>query len=114
MLDLKKPVQTRSGQSVRILTTDRQGEYPVVGLISYASGEERVETWALDGRNYKLGLPDSMDLVNTPPPKRVVYLNDYPDRVPVLHVDRSRADAMAGPDRSARIRVEFEDGQFDE
>jgi hypothetical protein len=63
-LDLTKPVQTRDGQPVRILCTDRPGSRCVVwmfekcGTVNYAG---------LDGKAYG---NDALDLVNVPPKPR--------------------------------------------
>lgn len=54
-IDFTKPVTTRDGRPVRILCTDRPGEWPVVGLI-----EGNIHAWTADGlsqphyRNYDL------------------------------------------------------------
>jgi DNA polymerase-1 len=60
-LDFNKPIRTRSGDAVRILTTDRNGDHPVVALIGWL---ETPKCYGTDGRctgNKRLH-PD--DLIN--------------------------------------------------
>ena len=57
MIDFTKPVQTRSGKSVRILCTDGPQECEVVGIVE---GEHVVRTWELNG----LHTYPSFDLIN--------------------------------------------------
>lgn len=68
-IDFNKPLQTRDGDPVRILCTDAQGYYPVLGL-RWAGDEEHVERWTKDGKFYA----DSEDahchdLVHVPQPR---------------------------------------------
>jgi hypothetical protein len=122
VLDLNKPVQTRDGRKVRVLATDRKGAayYPVLGLLTQADGEETVESWTLVGEFYS-GDTDEADLVNVPE-KIVGYLNVYGTRSQYgqtsyrLYDSRAIADAEADDMRGriACIRVEFEEGRFDE
>lgn len=72
-LDLTKPVQTRDGRTVRILCTDRKGEYPVVGLIILSNGQEISGSWNTCGRFNSLSDDEhDIDLINVPP-KPVKY-----------------------------------------
>lgn len=45
MIDINKKYQTRKGAPVRILCVDREGNYPVVGLIG-----ENVYSWSANGQ----------------------------------------------------------------
>lgn len=61
--DPTKPAQTRDGRSVRILCTDRKGDYPIVGLVG--SSSEEVYSWFANGlwsNNHT-----SHDLINVEP-----------------------------------------------
>jgi hypothetical protein len=49
MIDMDKQYQTRSGRPVRILATDRQGYFPVIGLVQDTDGDEHMETWTIEG-----------------------------------------------------------------
>lgn len=81
MLDLTKPVQTRDGQPVRIICTDRQNseDFVVVGLVQTMFGEEATQTWRLDGSfSLRKSSEHSFDLINVPV-KREGWINIYGD-----------------------------------
>lgn len=49
------------------------------------------------------------------PEKRVFYVNVYPEqRNNISHPSRDQADKYASPRRTACIRVEYEEGRFDD
>lgn len=115
MLDLTKPVQTRSGVPVRILCTDAKKENgPIIGLIQYKDGTESCYRWNADGRFMSPDCEHDYDLVNVPD-KHVFYVNAY-EHDPLLVPQRSReeADRNAAKDRIACVRVEWTEGQFDD
>jgi hypothetical protein len=63
-LDLTKPVQTRDGRKVRILSTDRISEkYPILALIG--EEEEKLYSYTAEGRFYE-NRDARHDLVNVP------------------------------------------------
>jgi len=64
MIDFNKPLKTRSGLNVRIICTDRKGDWPVIGLVEVAPGKEQCLSWKHDGRAH--ACPGEDDLVNTP------------------------------------------------
>ena len=122
VLDLTKPVQTRDGEPVRILATDAKGSYPVVGLVYESeAGEDEAEFWTAAGHYYAAGMESGFDLVNVPE-KLVGYLNVYGTRSQYgqtsyrLYGSRAIADAEADDMRGriACIRVECEEGRFDD
>lgn len=66
-IDWKKPIQTKSGDKVRVLCIDAGGLFPVVGL---ADGV--VRSWNMSGfsavyENYE---EDPYELLNSPPPEK--------------------------------------------
>jgi len=66
-LDLKAPLKTRSGRSVRLLATDAGGDFPLVGLIrDPESGNEAACLWTIEGRSkyYQAGDWHGLELVN--------------------------------------------------
>ena len=82
MIDFTKPVQTKDGRSVRILCTDANSPYPIVGLVNGVSdsegGCEYVLSWTRDGVISNVPGDDSVDLVNAPhrvKVKIIVYTN---------------------------------------
>lgn len=63
-LDLNKPVRTKRGEPVRILTTDAKCKFPIVGLAMREDGEEELESWTAEGRNLLHGVRSDVDLEN--------------------------------------------------
>lgn len=77
-LDLTKPVQTREGDPVRIICTDRKGEYPIIGLITSdnGNGHEDVRAWPIDGQFHSKNM-QRLDLINVPPKPVKYFVNVY-------------------------------------
>ena len=71
MIDFTKPVQTRDGRAVRILTTDTKNTlFPVVGLITGSDGNEYPESWTAEGMNIDgSNCTNDEDLINVDPLK---------------------------------------------
>ena len=123
MIDLTKPVQTKSGLPVTILTTVRQAPNPIVGLITYPDGYQEVATWTADGKSSMaprfIG-PDN-DLVNMPGKQKLdFWVNIYPafsmDHATVEHLNwptKQDADHFARENRIACLHIEqmFSDGE---
>lgn len=69
-LDRNRPVQTRDGKPVRIITwTEGTEIYPVVGEIEGVTG---VHCWTPEGYLYSSGVSGN-DLVNVPPKQTVTW-----------------------------------------
>lgn len=110
MIDFSKPVQAKKGNEAVIYTTDGKGEYPVVGQVKKEDDDWRSGCWTLSGEN---PTQDSdYNLINVPE-KHVRYINFYSGGIGA-HEDRKAADKVATASRIACIRIEFEDGQFDD
>ena len=110
MTDFTKPVQTRSGLPVTIITTEGRAGYPVLG---YIGDEKDLSHWSLNS-HYVLDLDNKYDLINVPE-KRVGYINLFSNfTARGNYTDKSQADRSAGQNRIACIRVEYTEGQFDE
>lgn len=76
-------------------------------------GEHKALCRDIDGREFSVDIALMVSEWNYPPkPKIVGYINVYPHSV--MHDTRSSADKYAGANRIACVRVEFEEGQFDE
>lgn len=73
MFDPTKPVRTRDGRPVRILTTDAPGIFPIIAAVrSYRSSkeEEVAQTYTAAGRYlFAIGDDTPHDLVNFEPPQ---------------------------------------------
>jgi hypothetical protein len=111
-IDITKPVRTRDGRSVRILCTDKKGNYPIVGLVTNEDGSETVCSYRLDGVYYSAG-ESGCDLVNVP--VRVErWLNIYHPSLshsvyPEYCTTRDIADSQAGPNRIGILHIVYED-----
>lgn len=110
-IERDKVYVTGHGKRVRVVCVDNTaggGEYPIIGvgdngdLCSYTSEGHR---W-LDGVS-------EFDLIREVKEKKVRYINIYPNNE-ISHNSRQTADDCAIHDRLARIRVEYEEGQFDD
>lgn len=120
-IDFTKPVQTShpgNPEPVQIITTEGRGTYPVVG---YIGDSNKPTVWTANGRK-QAGLITSEDLMNAPPPKQVRYVNIYGDGRETMagmfrfNLTRAEADekAQSTNRRTACIRIEYTEGQFDE
>lgn len=114
-IEAGKKHRTRGGDEVKILrilvnpTLD-----PVVAILTHPNGDEEALTYRIDGR-FPCDTAASLDLISEIKPKRVVWLNVYGDAYPCFYYpSREVADAGAGTHRIACIRLEFEEGQFDD
>ena len=68
MVDFSKPIQTRDGRSVEIITMKGRNSFPVVGYVS-----ESLDSWTAEGY-YRLDKEfDRLDIINIPEPT-IVYL----------------------------------------
>lgn len=115
MIDFTKPVQTRSGIPVTILTTQVRGSrYPVIGYL----GQETIfSEWTSDGRwLYSSRDPNPKDIINVPE-KRTAYVNIVKGakRVRLYRTAQEAASAFDqdGP-LIARVKIEYTEGQRDE
>lgn len=65
-----RKVVTRDGRSVRIICTDRKGEYPVVGLVMNVKGNKE-GVWTFSKQGYFLvDRVDEFDLFFAPVPQK--------------------------------------------
>ena len=54
--DTSKEVITRDGRKVRVICTDKKGDYPIVALVEYYNGtHESTHSFKKDGRFYANG-----------------------------------------------------------
>jgi hypothetical protein len=101
-IDFTKPVQTRNGYSVRIISTDGHQYYPVVGYIGDAKSPA---AWGLDGAIFSSLQVNDYDLIQVPEKKTLdVWINIYPTRHR-SHATRKIADDCADFDRIACVHV---------
>ena len=116
-IEAGRKYRTRGGDEVEILRTDVRHERPVAGVITYPDSSQIVTDWCVDGHYWRGDRECEHDLISEIKPKRVVWLNVYwGDVFLYMHSSRKSADEGTGVDdsRIACIRVEFEEGQFDD
>lgn len=120
--DITKPVMTRSGTPVRILST--AGPSKSYSIVGYLEGSVMIYVWSDSGIYLPGDVSGEMDLVNVPPaPLAVdVWVNVYATGAKFeIFETRKSADAWAENcsthrKRIARMRasVTVTEGQFDE
>lgn len=110
MIDIRKTYKTRDGRPVELLTTNARGAWPVIGYIGDSEGLRR---WSHDGTNYNFSRTDALALVEVKP-KRVMWLNVYPNGATPAYRTRPDADGRRFDGCIACLKIEFEEGRFDE
>lgn len=114
-IDLSKTYRTRGGNEVKLYAIDESlGKYPVVGVRLLGENHWVSERWTLKGEFY--GVKKSPEDLVEVKRKQVAYLNVYPGGVDQrLFKSQFEANIVASREsRIACIRVEFEEGQFDD
>jgi hypothetical protein len=107
MIDIKKKYKTRSGLDVLLISDQGRGSYPIVGYVGLAT---TVTTWTDTG----ICDPDvdyhPFNLVEVKE-KKVMYvlIDEYGDISSSQNADEQDKRFYV-----TRIRVEYEEGQFDE
>lgn len=96
------------GEKIRVVCIDASPEFPIIGVDS--AGDTL--TYTAEGRLYS-DQSSGYDLVREVKEKQVRYINIYPNNE-ISHNSRQTADDCAIHGRLARIRVEYEEGQFDD
>lgn len=108
MISMGKKYQTRDGQPVELLTTRARGERPVMG---YVGGQDQVSLWTLDGvYTHSHQATHVYDLVEVKP-KRVMWLNVYPNGATSAYRTRPDADSRRFDGCIACLKIEFEEGE---
>lgn len=112
MIDIRKTYKTRDGRPVEIVTTSARDspKWPVMG---YIGDHVNFTFWSPKGIHDVNGRRSNLDLVEVKP-KRVMWLNVYPDGNGLTHESREDADEASMKNRIARLKIEFAEGQFDE
>ena len=111
MIDYEKPVQTKSGMQVEILTIVLAGDYPILGRL----GDGAYRVWDRLGNSVHGVLRYPLALENVPVKKRVVWVNIYKDAAPSAHTSLENAHDFSQPGIGiiGMVKVEIEEGQFD-
>jgi len=106
--------RTRDGRRAWVYATNGVNGYPLIGAIEVIDGGLLSEVWEAGGHIRATSGPKNNDLM---PPKLVRYFNIYRDGVMISGFgfsSRTVADQHAGAERIACIRIEFEEGQYDD
>lgn len=111
-IDWTKPIETVDGQSARVLATDLDSSFPIVIAVTTASRDNETVLLLHSDGSYAKGKPPTVRNVPTAPIVR--YINVYADNLTGGTYDsRADADDNAGPNRTACVRFEFREGQYD-
>ena len=114
-IEAGKKYRTRGGDEVEILRTDLDSDEPIIGVITVKEGGGQWPYTCHPDGSFFFNGEDCNDLISEIKPKRVVWLNFYPDGTcGASRSSKEEADAYSSDIRIARIRVEFEENQFDE
>lgn len=111
-IDFNKPVQTVDGQAVRILCTNMNSDFPIVGIVKTKSGSEWCGLWEADGCS---DVGDCWDLQNAPAQKKTGWINLYSHPPTNTWVDDAvyatveEAKAEATGDDAIQIQIEWEE-----
>lgn len=106
MIDFSKPVQTRDGRPVEIITTKGRGTYPVLG---YAGDSAILFTWTTDGKLLAANMEEvAVNLVNVPEPV-VGWVNVYAGEG-FFHASRDQADRSFRLSRRALLKLTYTKG----
>jgi hypothetical protein len=120
MISMDKKYKTRDGREVKILTTERKDDYPVVGLIVEDSGIETVRSWPLSGV-YSEEHECLADLVETKITLDIegyfnIYKNDdfsfHRNKARAINASYNRKDLLAR--KKVKIEIEIGEGEFDD
>lgn len=113
MIDIRKTYKTRGGRPVEIVTTSARNS-PKRPVIGYVGDDVDFTFWSHEGVYDVYGGSSYLDLVEVEVTlKRVLWLNVYPGGI-FVHDSREYADKCSTENRIARLKIEFEEGQFDE
>jgi hypothetical protein len=110
MIDITKKHTTRNGLEVYLISDKGRGDYPIIGFIG---DDKDVKTWTKEGVFHTGNAFNGLDLVEVKE-KKVAYVNIYPTSIGGSNPSRSIADECSAHIRIACIRIEYEEGQFDE
>lgn len=107
-IDWTKPLQTRDGREVTVITSEARGNYPVLYYVDTSENICR----ATAGGLYYIGETHRLDIINKPE-KFTNWLNVYPNTIGCRYDSRAEADKAATSARIACIKIEGYVGQFD-
>lgn len=107
-LDLSKPLEVKGGSLVKLLSTDANGDFPIV--VQTVSGDVRV--FNRKGES-KYGCYSPIQNVPEKPKEIVKYINFYHGGVSGTYSSRANADLGASSNRVGCQKVVLIEGTFD-
>lgn len=116
-LDLTKPLRTKKGELVTIVTTEGRGEYPVIG---YIGDNDSIDRFTKEGKYYASGTTSTYDLENVPPKplERELYVNINKVNGSLnrggTYDSRAHADRNAHTNRVGCMKITLVEGVFDD
>jgi len=114
-IEAGKKYRTRGGDEVEVLRTDLKRGDPVLAVLTSKVGGYQEAVYYYSDGSYCPDERSPSDLISEIKPKRVVWMNVYQECCTSYGFStREEADDYAGDGRIACVRVEFEEGQFDE
>ena len=123
-VDWSKPIQTRDGKKAELLKILKTNDpYPCIVAIEWKGNEEIIQV-RKNGRYLGSNCEDELDIINVPQ-KGELWVNIYKRSIDegyfcgVGHKTKEESEKCKevpfdGAICIARIKVEFEEGQFDE
>ena len=116
-LEVGKKYRTRNGCEVEILKVGLVGTaHPVCAVYTHSTGYQSVVSYTNLGYLYDFENQTEKDIISEIKPKKVLWVNVYHAVNSQGFSTKEAADhAEQAPDRPRRacIRVEYEEGQFD-
>jgi hypothetical protein len=97
MIDLTKPVQTRSGLPARIVSENGRGAFPVLVIITDPDGSEFLHRVTHAGSSTLAPSENAYDIVNVPEETeefRNIYLKGFYEDDPEVHISHAHADGV--------------------
>jgi hypothetical protein len=109
-LDVTKPLRSKtSKEPITLIAINGRGGYPNIG---YVGSSSQLVEW--DEYGNALEWPHADQIENTPN-KKTGYMNIYPQEVAYgAYSTRKQADHAAQRTRIACVKVEYEEGQYDD
>ena len=109
--EVGKTYKTRDGRDVIIYAIYPEQTYGVHGATFNRIWN--TAKWQLNG-DFMAHDEHPLDLMPPEPETHVAYLNIYNKQAGGFHSTRKKADKNAEEGRTARLRIEWKDGQFDD
>ena len=105
--------ETRGGDKAYVVGEVPEGVDVVEKYTGFVQDCSHPVAWGCEGEYYTC-VQDRWDLIRKAPEKKTLWINIYADGTSRTRTLKGEADLCARAGRIARIKVEYEEGQFDE